>query len=242
MFSHGFFTEHYTTKSKCSKYYFSVFWVPIRSKTFCFSSFWYLCPRTTHSIRTFSFIADTDSQQFFIDSGSNRIIVNDDLPLNHLCVTADKIKDIDRSPVRVTGGGKLNLTLKLDGGQVSQIRNLHAVLVPSTPYNLILPQLLVAQMKNRGFLIEQFYHNEKQYVFEYRLLTKHPKLLHNFTVPISSNGLFKFRAKTDYTSFICHASRLQPSFKIFCGLSHIIPNDRNNIFDYYCPVPPSTDK
>ena len=140
-------------------------------------------------------------------------------------MTADKIKGIGGSPVQVTGGGKLNLTLQSDGGQVSQINNLDAVLVPSSPYNLIPPQLLVAQMKNRGFLIEKFYHDEKQYVFEYRPPTNHPKLLHNFTVPISSNGLFKFRTKTGYSSFMRHASRLQPSFKDFCGTSHIIPSD-----------------
>ena len=72
-------------------------------------------------------------------------------------MAADKIKGIGGSPVQVTGGGKLNLTLQSDGGQVSQINNLNAVLVPSSPYNLIHPQSLVAQMKNRSFLIEKFY-------------------------------------------------------------------------------------
>ena len=72
----------------------------------------------------------------------------------------------------------------------------------------------------------------KTICFEYRLPTKHPKLLHNFTVPISSNGLFKFCTKTGYTSFMRHASRLQPSFKYFCGTSHSIPSGGDDIFDY----------
>ena len=54
-------------------------------------------------------------------------------------MTADKIKGIGGFPIQVTGGGKLNLTLQSDGGQVSQIKNLDAVLVPSSPYNLIPP-------------------------------------------------------------------------------------------------------
>ena len=66
-------------------------------------------------------------------------------------MTADKIKGIGGFPIQVTGGGKLNLTLQSDGGQVSQIKNLDAVLVPSSPYNLIPPQLLVAQMKIEVF-------------------------------------------------------------------------------------------
>ena len=82
---------------------------------------------------SFPFIADTDSQQFVIDSGSNRIIVNDASLLNNLRVTTDKIKGIGGSPVQVTGGEKSNLTLQSDGGQVSQINNLDAVLVPSSP-------------------------------------------------------------------------------------------------------------
>ena len=39
-----------------------------------------------------------------------------------------------------------------------------------------------------------------------------------------------------------HASRLQPSFKDFCGTSHIIPSDGDYIFDYCRPVTPSPDK
>ena len=105
----------------------------------------------------FSYIVDTDSHQFVIDSGSNRIIVNNASLLNNLHVTADQINGIGGSPVQVTGGEKLNLTLKSDGDQVSHINNLDAVLVPSSPYNLIPPQLLVTQIKNRGFLIEKFY-------------------------------------------------------------------------------------
>ena len=97
-------------------------------------------------------------------------------------------------------------------------------------------------MKNRGFLIEKFYHDEKQYVFEYCPPTNHPKILHNFTVPISLNGLFKFRTKTGYSSFMRHASRLQSSFNDFCSTSRIIPSDGDYIFDYYRPVTPSPDK
>ena len=47
----------------------------------------------------FSFIADTDSHRFVIDSGSNCIIVNDVSLLNNLRVAADKIKGIGGSPV-----------------------------------------------------------------------------------------------------------------------------------------------
>ena len=38
-----------------------------------------------------------------------------------------------------------------------------------------------------------------------------------------------------------HASRLQPSFKHFCGISHIIPSDGDDIFDYCRPISSSTE-
>ena len=79
-------------------------------------------------------------------------------------MSADKIKGIGGSPIQVIGDEKLNLTLKFDGGQVSQIHNLDAVLVPSSPYNFIPQQLLVSQIKDRGFFIDLFYH-KKQNVF-----------------------------------------------------------------------------
>lgn len=82
---------------------------------------------------------------------------------------------------------------------------------------------------------------KNQYVSGYRPPTKHPNLLHTFKIPISSNSLFKFRTKTGYTSFMPHASRLQPSFKDFYGTLRIILSDGDNVFDYCRTVLLSTE-
>ena len=130
------------------------------------------------------------------------------------------------------------MTIKSDGGQISQISNLDVVLVPYSPYNLIPLQILVTLNENLRFYGRKNYHDEKQYISEYCLPIKHPNLFHTFKIIISSNGLFQFRIKTGYNSFMRHASRLQPSFKHFCGISHIIPSDGDDIFDYCRHVHP----
>ena len=60
-----------------SQYYFSVVWIPVRSKIFCSLHSGTRPLEPCIPQEPLSFIADTDSQQFVIDSGSNRIIVND---------------------------------------------------------------------------------------------------------------------------------------------------------------------
>ena len=115
----------------------------------------------------YCFIADTDSVSFVVDSGSYRIIVNDASLLSDLTITNANFKGIEGSPVRIKDVGKLKISLKSDSGKVSTVNNLDVVLVPSSPYNLIPPQLLVTQMKARGFSIKYLHHSDKTYVFSY---------------------------------------------------------------------------
>ena len=59
----------------------------------------------------FYFIVDTDSVSYVIDTGSDRIIVNDTKLLHDLRITADKVKGIEGKCVRISGVGKLSLPL-----------------------------------------------------------------------------------------------------------------------------------
>ena len=87
----------------------------------------------------YCFVVDTDSIPYIIDTGANRIIVNDARHLQNLVATSDKIKGIGGKCVRIAGVGTLSLPLRSDDGNTDIISGLNAVYVPSSPYNLIPP-------------------------------------------------------------------------------------------------------
>ena len=64
---------------------------------------------------------------------------------------------------------------------------LPAMWVPTCPYNLMPPQLLVRYLKPAGFEVEWFKHDDKTYVFEYRRPgEEHFKKLY---VPLGTNDV-----------------------------------------------------
>ena len=188
----------------------------------------------------YCFIADTDSVSFVVDSGANRIIVNDASLLSHLTITNAKIKGIEGSPVQIKGVGKLSISLKSDSGKFSTVKNLDAVLVPSSPYNLIPPQLLVTQMKARGFSINYFHHSDKTYVFSYTPSHMHLQA-QTLTIPINNNDLFEFRTNEGYSSFMHQAGKLQPSFNSFAGNGYVSPLHHEQR-EYISPFPSNKRK
>ena len=114
------------------------------------------------------FIADTDSVNYIIDTGANRIILNDCSLISNLQITRDKIKGIGGKGIQMSGTGTHKLGLKSDNGHYDIIPNLPVVYVPSCPYNLIPPQLLIKHMKAIGYTITDFSHDDTTYAFKYR--------------------------------------------------------------------------
>ena len=132
----------------------------------------------------YCFIADIDSTSFVIDSGTNRIIVDDASLFPRLAISDAKIKGIEGSPVRIKGVGKYNLSLKSDNGTLSTVKSINAVLVPSAPYNVMLSQVFVKQMKASSFHIDYFKHNDRYYVFTYTLTSTDLPLRLTISIPI----------------------------------------------------------
>ena len=62
------------------------------------------------------FIADTDSVNYVIDIGANRIILNDCSLISNLKITRDKIKGIGGKGIQMSGTGTHKLGLKSDDG------------------------------------------------------------------------------------------------------------------------------
>ena len=59
-----------------------------------------------------SFIADTVSIEIYLDTGANRVIVNDKTLLTNFIRTNDKVKGIGENPRTVVGTGTFNISLQ----------------------------------------------------------------------------------------------------------------------------------
>jgi hypothetical protein len=170
----------------------------------------------------YCFVADTDSIPYVIDTGANRVIINNAKLFHEFRPTNGKVKGIGGTPVSLNGIGTVKLPLRSDDGTVDQVILRNAVYVPSSPFNLIPPQLLIAEWKHSGFHVDYFEHDDKEYIFNYKpdASAKEPRKL---TVPVGSNNLFALQSNDGYTGFFKQAKNFEPDWCMFAGAAHIIP-------------------
>ena len=116
----------------------------------------------------FSFIADTDSVSYVIDTGTNHIIINDAKLLRPISPVNDKTKGAGGTCICIAATGFLSLPLKLFNVEVHSVTDLPAVYVPTCPFNLLPPHILIQFMRSKGFEIDYFKHNDERYEFTYR--------------------------------------------------------------------------
>ena len=95
------------------------------------------------------FVADTDSHMFLVDSGANAVIVNDVTLLTDFHSSTGGVKGIGGLPISLKGSGRCDVPLHSDNGS-SHTVTMPAVYVPTSPYNIVPPQLLVKELKAQG--------------------------------------------------------------------------------------------
>jgi hypothetical protein len=101
----------------------------------------------------YCFIADTDSVPYVLDTGANRVILNDVKLLKEFQPCTGSVKGIGGDPVTLGGVGSLRLPLKSDDGKVNYVTVDDAVYVPTSPYNLVPPQILINKLKKQGYKV-----------------------------------------------------------------------------------------
>ena len=92
---------------------------------------------------TFCFISDTDSTSFVIDNGSNLFIVKDSKLLHNLQACSGGVKVVGVNHVSIIGKGSCWVNLQADNYLSDSIDMHDAVYVPTSPFNILPPQLLV---------------------------------------------------------------------------------------------------
>ena len=98
------------------------------------------------------------------------------------------VKGISGTSVAIQGMGQHQLTLKSDNNYKMTI-HVDAVFVPSSPYNIIPPQLLISALKTNGYKAGTATHDNKLYTFT----CNKDKKNHQLTVRTNEN---------DYSCFI----------------------------------------
>ena len=179
------------------------------------------------------FIADTDSFELLADTGPNGYIVNANNKhrLKNFKPETGEVKGVNGEPTQYTGSRDLELTLETKCGSQLQV---HATgyLIPDCPYNLLPPQILVADLKRRGWRARCYY-DDLEHVLEFKDPRESgpPKQI---VSTIKRNKLFTVRANQGYTSFFCHAVDSDPEWCSFAGALHVIPTDEDSTDDSPC--------
>jgi hypothetical protein len=171
----------------------------------------------------YCFIADTDSIPYIVDSGANRVILNNAKLFKSFKAQRGAVKGVGGNPVSIIGTGTLEQSLQSDEGIVDKIEIDNAVYVPSSPYNLIPPQLLINQLKRVHYDVEHAKHDDRKYIFTYRPTSDKSKKPRTLTVPIGANNLFTFRSNDGYSAFLGQSQQYGTDWCTFPG-AHVIPD------------------
>lgn len=171
------------------------------------------------------FITDTDSRSYIIDTWTNRVIVDDSTLLKGINIGTSQGKGISGTKVKISRTGNLSIPLKYDDGHFDLLPNMDAVLVPSSPYNLLPPRLLITHMRSSGYIIHHFKHNDANHAFRYKKVSISSSTACTITVPINANGLFQFWTYDVYTFCMSRVSHYCKEFLTFTGAAHDIPSE-----------------
>lgn len=174
------------------------------------------------------FVVDTDSVPFIVDTGANRFIINDAslFVKGTFKMVQGSVKGVGGTPVALCGTGTFRLPLVSDDGSTDRISVIDAVYVPSSPYNLVPPQLLIALLKKQGYQVENSQHDEKSYQFFYQPPGGGEKKV--LTVPLNDRGMFSFATKPGFLAFMARACGFEPKWKCFAGAAHVIDPDSDD--------------
>ena len=99
----------------------------------------------------FCFITDTDRTAFVIDTGDNWVIVKDSKLLHNFQACSGGVKGVGGNPVSVLGKGSCRINLRADDDLSESIAMHDSVYVPTSPFNLLPPQLLVSNLKKSNY-------------------------------------------------------------------------------------------
>ena len=101
--------------------------------------------------------------------------------------------------VSIQGNGSCRFNLRSDDDSYESIEMNDAVYVPTSPFNLLPPQLLVLGLMKNNYKVEWFKHDDRRYVLQYSASGKEKKL----TIPVDDRNMFTLWTQFVYHDFTC---------------------------------------
>jgi len=96
------------------------------------------------------FVADTDSTISCIDTGASHFITNNLKSMNDVHLSDKNIRGVGGKEALVKATGTKIYKLKSDSGIIDTIRVRGVCYVPTSPYDLVPPQVLIAKSNKKG--------------------------------------------------------------------------------------------
>ena len=103
------------------------------------------------------------------------------------------------NPVSILGKGLCQVNLRADYDSADSIEMYDAVYVPTSPFNLLTPQLLVSNLKKTNYKVEWFKHDNRRYLLQYSASGDEKK----FTIPIDDPNMFTLWTQFGHDVFTC---------------------------------------
>ena len=149
-----------------------------------------------------------------MDTGANHVIINDAKLINNFQQSTSNVKGIGGSPTLLKGTGNTTFSLTNNDNTSIQLPKMNVVYVPTSPYNLLPPQLLIKCLKEAKYKVDYFHHDDNAYHLKF----KQPRSskLHTISFPIGENGLFHLRTSPGYQKFR-HQANANKSWCAFAG-------------------------
>ena len=133
-----------------------------------------------------AFVVDTDSSAYLLDTGANRVIVNDRSLLQNFTLGREGVKGLGGAPIMSGGSGVLNLPLSSDDGHKETAIFNGAIYCPTSPFNLLPPQILTRTLKKQ-YGKARVIHDDEDYCLEWTDSTNSSRVT---SLQITSNDLF----------------------------------------------------
>ena len=170
---------------------------------------------------------------YVIGLAANRFIVKDTKLITNLRLTKSTIKGIGDIATEIKGIWSTTIKLESDDERHDSTEIHYDVYAPFSPCNLFPPHLLIARTKALGYIVHQSFHDDLEYIFNYRLPAERFTNMRHLATPVGSNKLFHFYTRNGFTVFFKRAKHYAPSFTPFTGEVHIIQHDAESLTDTY---------
>lgn len=177
------------------------------------------------------FLADTDSTATCIDTGASHFITNNLKSMTDVHLSNQRVKGVGGKETLIKATGTKTYSFKSDSGVVDTIRVEGVCYVPTSPYDLTPPQVLIAKLKQQGYWTDYAKHDDQIYVFTYRKLDEPKSSTRSLTVNISSNNLFLMRPSEGYNHFFKQLHAYSAEWCNWCefaGAADVIPVDSDD--------------